>query len=251
MRLTLSAALLMFFTYSSIAKTQPSATSTNSQTQSTAAVEDSDKIITAYRYILTDNMAQEIQDIQSLLKTKEIGIISIESGYDGLMYLLQPEEPSSSNEDSHHGHIHQGHIFILQIKKSDWQKLTAADSSFDLCSNLQEKGGDCHVFHYSNLIPKLQNKSYVSIYKHSNQIQCHLESGQTLQEMEQELIAKNIVVYRRYRGVSGEFTPVQCGNPTNFINIYVIEKSKLGIALSIGFAECALLKVHNFDCYRL
>ena len=251
MRLILLAALLMVFTYSSIADIQPSTVSADPQTQPASAADNSDEVIATYKYISTKNTTQETQDLQSSLKAKGIEIISIESGYDGLMYLLQSEERSPSSQDLHHGHTHQGYIFILQIKKSDWQKLTAADSSFDLCSNLQEKGGDCHVFHYSNLIPQLQNKSYIFIYKHSNQKQCHPDSGKKLPEMEQELTAKNIVVYQRYRGTSGELTSVQCGHSTNFINIYVIEKSKLGIALSMGFTECAWLKAHNLGCYRL
>ena len=245
------AGLLMIFTYSSIAEIQQPSASANPHTHNIAKIADSDEFISTYKYISTTDTIQEKQDLQSLLKTKGIEIFSIESGYDGLLYPLKSEEPSSLTQHFHHGHAHQGYISILQIKKSDWQKLTEMDSDFHLCLDLQEKGGDCHVFHYSNLFPQLKDKPYVFIYKYSNQIQCQSNSGYKIHEMEKDLTTKNIVVYQKYEGTSGELVPVQCGDKTNHINVYVIEKSKLGTALSIGFRECAWLETNNLGCYRL
>ena len=205
--------------------------------------------ISVYKYITpTSSIQDEKQAMQAMLKQNNIQVLSIYFGYDGLIYDLPKDFNMDTSSNLHL--IHQGGILIITIKESDWSKLSDVNLNFSLCSDLQKQGGACNIFYYSHLYPQFTHKSYVSVYKYSNQIQCQPQSGNNIHEVEQTLIKKNIVVYQSFEGFSGEPFLLQCGNKTNQILIYLIEKSKLGIAISLGFNECAWLKNNNYDCYR-
>ena len=82
------------------------------------------------------------------------------------------------------------------------------------------------------------------------QEQCDLHSGIDINEMEQELKEKNIVVHEKYKASDGLRHRLGCGNSTPLLNVYVISKEDLGSVTAIGFLKCSWLKTHGGNCYR-
>ncbi len=218
-------------------------------------------MLTIYQYNseLT-NPEGYILDIQSLLEQNGVHVLSINTGYDGLVYPFKndskPADPKPENQKiqqafSKKPYFHQGHIVIITVLKADWNQDKINKKDFHLCSELEDRGGHCYIGSYADLFPKTRDKYYVSVYKSADNKQCASETEEHLNEMEKELIENKIFVYKKYKGTSGELYTLQCGYNTNTINIYVIESYKLGAALSLGFRECAYLKTKGQDCYPL
>ena len=213
---------------------------------------DKKDILAVYKYITEiTNERGEFKDSRSLLKQQGIEVISIETGYDGLIYSLKNGEDKHLIEQPNKKHYFQrGRILIVKIKKSDWE--AAQKHNFQLCSDLDLQGGHCYPSSYASLFPETRDKAYVAVFKSSGQEQCaSSDSPSSLDETAQELTEKNIFIYKQYKGTSGEIYTLQCGHETNHINVYVIEKSKLGIASLLGFQECTWLKTKGQDCHPL
>ncbi len=208
--------------------------------------------ITIYKYIAT---AKEIATVQFQLKEQGIEVFSIETGYDGLVYPLSDSSTDTANitddtkKNAHSKMIIHGKILIIRVKKSEWGHLQ--NKGFHLCSTLHKKGGHCYRSSYANLFPETHHKKYVSIYKTTGHDQCTEEKDieWNLEQMADTLTQRGVFIYKYYKGTSGEILALQCGYDTNHINVYVIESSKLGIALSLGFHECAWLKTQGQNCY--
>ena len=171
------------------------------------------------------------------LSKEGIEVIHSERGVDGLIRPIQNlgcinELPA---------------INIVTVSVTDYEAMKK--KGFELCEELKRQGGYCYSLSYSEMQEGNRDKYFVHVYKLSNKIQCEESSGIDVRTMEQDLVTAKIVVYQRYEAVDGLSYPVGCGKAMGSINVYVIEKSRLGDSLSKGFRECAWLKQQGGSCY--
>ncbi len=187
---------------------------------------------------LSDLLHDTPHAMQKVLNENQVTVLSSFRGYDGLMYSLK---------DLHCKDIPT--ISIFEVPAESHPLVT--ELGFQLCSDLQDHGGDCHPESYSDRMLPDKNKEVRRIYKQAEKKQCQADSGQSVQVMEEELKHHKIVVFQRYRGIDGLLHSLSCGSDTGEINIYVIEKSALAKALSLGYRECAYLEKLGGLCHTM
>ena len=178
-------------------------------------------------------------DMQKTLEEQDVTVLSSQKGYDGLVYSV--EEWGCRN--------HSPQINIFSIFVGDYEAVKAL--GFHSCEELEEKGGGCHPFFYSDFNPEMKDKFFVHIYKYSGAVFCASDSGVDINTMERELIEAKIVVYQRYEAVDGLPHRLLCKEGTGQLNVYVIEKSGLAKSTAMGYRECAWLSTKGGGCYSL
>lgn len=186
-----------------------------------------------------DSSIMEFWDAQAILQAEGVTVFAVGTGYDGLMYSI--EEWGCGSDPA------RIHIFSIERKNLK----IVRDIGFEDCSVLENKGGKCHFMSYSDLDPENKERAHVSIYKSSGKTLCHLDSGKSVQDMEEELASAQIVVYQRYSAVDGLPHPLVCGSSTEHINVYVIEKQRLRHSKVMGFRECAWLSTQGGGCFSV
>ena len=186
-----------------------------------------------------DKPVMEPWDMQKILEEANVTILSAQKGYDGLTYSI--DEWGCRN--------YPPRINIFSIPVAFYEAIKGM--GFRLCKELEERGGDCHPVSYADLFFKSRGKFFVHVYKYSDKVFCTLDSGVDIKSMEQDLIKAKVVVYQRYRAVDGLSYSFDCGVKTGDMNVYVIEKSGLAKSMSMGYRECAYLKLQGGDCHLL
>ena len=175
--------------------------------------------------------------MQKSLDEQNILVRSSLRGHDGLMYSL-----------SKLSCVTMPTISIFEIPEEHYSK--AKLLGFQLCHSLKERGGGCYSSTYSDHILPDKNQKVRRVYKYAGHKQCQ-DNSLDIGLMEQELLEAKIVVFQRYNGVDGLLHSFSCGSETGKINIYVIEKSALAKALSLGYRECAYLEETGGVCRHL
>ena len=214
--------------------------------QTALATDNSKEWIKIYKYNTDlescDPTTSDLHDaphtMQKILNSHEVLVRSSFRGHDGLMYPLNQLNCGRMPT-----------ISIFEVPAESYDKVRSL--GFRACQILEEKGGGCYPEFYSDRILPDKNQAVRRVYKHTGHKQCQEGSGVELPAMEQELIEVKIVVFQRYKGVDGLLYPLSCGYETGEINIYVIEKSALAQALSLGYRECAYLEEIGGVCHYL
>lgn len=80
-----------------------------------------------------------------------------------------------------------------------------------------------------------QDSSTVKVYKQDGSLQCHSDTGFTLDEMAKQL--NEIKILSKERKHDGKMRATVCGNHTGYINIYEVAASDLEQALKYGFKK--------------
>ncbi len=214
-----------------------------SESASEPAPEPEPSIMYVYKYDSDrEDCSKEVLepwDMQKILEEQNVTVLSGQKGYDGLAYSM--EEWGCRN--------HSPQINIFSIFVSDYETVKAL--GFHACEELEERGGSCHPFSYSDFDPKTKDKFFVPVYKYSGAEFCAPDSGVDINAMEQELIDVKIVVYQKYEAVDGLPHQLFCGEDTGHLNVYVIEKSGLAKSIAMGYRECAWLNMKGGGCYPL
>ena len=180
----------------------------------------------------------KVSDMQKELKALRVTILAIARGFDG--HTHYSAEDRACNKDL-------SRINIFTIPESDVQKALNAD--WILCSELEADGGKCSSSPYGAYSIVDQPAGVVSVYKTAGRLQCEQDSGVNVDAMEQELIDKKIIVYNKYQATDGMLHSLKCGVTSADINVYVIERSGLSEAESMGYQECVRLKEQGGACY--
>lgn len=184
--------------------------------------------------------ALEPWDMQKVLEEKNVKVLSSEKGYDGLFYSIK--------EWGCRSYPPRINIFSIPVHSYEIIKKLG----FHLCKELEDMGGNCYPVSYSDLFLENKDKFAIHIYKYSGRELCVPDSGIEVNSMEQELIKAKVVVYQRYSAVDGLRHSLACGERTGAINVYVIEKAALAKSISMGYRECAYLKmIKGGGCHSL
>ena len=130
------------------------------------------------------------------LKALEVTILTIARGFD---HTRHSAKDRTCNKDS-------SRINIFTVAEGDVQK--ALDADWILCSELKADGGQCSSVPHSAYSVVDQPTGVVSVYKPAGRLQCQDDTGVDLDDMEQELIDKKIVVYDKYRAKDGKLHPL-------------------------------------------
>ncbi len=75
----------------------------------------------------------------------------------------------------------------------------------------------------------------IKVYKKDGSLQCHADTGFTLDEMSKQL--NDIKVIAKERKHDGKMRATVCGNHTGYINIYEISEADLDKAIEYGFEK--------------
>ena len=92
------------------------------------------------------------------------------------------------------------------------------------------------------------SSSYIKVYKYDGSVQCGY-AGDELDTMGLELKNAGIDVVCSQKGHDGLMRAAVCGTGTGKLNIYVIERTNLSRAKSIGFKSVdALAEYRDQEC---
>ena len=180
----------------------------------------------------------QVGDMQKELQSLGVTILSVARGFDGRKHY------SGKNEACNRM---LSRINIFKVAQNDLQR--TLNAGFVLCSELESNGGRCSSSPYADYQAVDQPPGVVSVYKSAGRLQCESDSGVDVDTMEQELIDKKIIVYKKYQATDGMLHPLKCEALSADINVYVIERESLSAAESIGFQECVRLKAQGGACY--
>ena len=179
-----------------------------------------------------------VDEMQKELNKLGITILSVARGFDGQKHYSEKDKAC---------HRNLSRINIFRVAQSDVQ--TALNADWLLCSQLESKGGKCSSSSYAEYRLTDQPSGVISVYKSADRLQGQTDSGIDVDTMEQELIDKKIVVYDKYQAKDGMLHSLKSGARSADINVYVIERTGLSQAVSMGYQECIALEAQGGACY--
>ena len=93
----------------------------------------------------------------------------------------------------------------------------------------------------STIVEARKEETTVEVYKYDGSLKC-MGGGTDVDSMAQELTANQVPVLAAYKDTDGYYHGEACGMGTGIINVYEINRSKLEIALKLGFMELDALR---------
>ena len=178
----------------------------------------------------------KLEDMQKELIDLGVDILSSARGYDGVEYFMDTVECNKLRSQ----------INIFTINETFLEK--AQSAKWRLCSDLTAGGGECYASAYQAKDP---DEGVTAVYKPAQALQCQLDSGVSLEDMEKELKEKKIIIYKKYYASDGLLRPLKCSEPSSKINVYVIERADLWQAIILGYKECGWLERKGGGCHTI